>query len=88
MAVNCIAIRDLSVVAVWWVLALCVPLELHHLEIELLGALVINPECVKPQSKKKGNDCKESSQGNDDPHKHRVTNNLSNGLFGVGESHE
>ena len=62
MLLDSVAIRNLSVVIMRGLLTLGVPLELHHLEIELLRALVIYPECVKPESKKKGNNSKESSQ--------------------------
>ena len=83
LIVTIVHIRDLVVVSLRGVLVLGVPLELHHLEIELLRALVINPECVKPQSEKKGDDSKESSQGDDDSHEYRVAYNLFNGLFRV-----
>jgi hypothetical protein len=47
LLLDSIAVRDLNMIAMG-VLVLGISLELHHLEIELLRALVIYPECVKP----------------------------------------
>lgn len=69
-------------------LVLSIPLEFHHLEVELFGTLVINPEGVKPQSEEKGNNGKEGSQRNDDTNKDRITDHLIQRLLGIGVTNE